>query len=412
MRKVTRTTNPLHFEDLEPHRFEDLVRQLIYGFRAWRSLEAVGRSGSDDGIDILGTELFMESTPDLDLTPEDYEGEEITRTEVEERQWVVQCKRQQSIGPKEVRSIIGDFMDNVESPPYAYMLVAACNFSMKARETFRDALAQHRIQEGHIFGKAELEDLLFLPENDHLLFAYFGISFRIRRKSLKSLYRARLATKRKLVRILGDIRDPGYEALLIRDPSDQEYPFIRDIDEFSTRPSWRYWQFDSHQPPNHVALVSRKHFAYLNLETQEWDVLPELDLSTTVGKDLHGLERDWDDPEGLDRRYRAYWNLEVPEEHRAWTVELSHIHYDRIIAVDELGDLYNEGPHLLVDFIGGSPFEDRTYYYLESYRNRFARHVEPDPDRRIEFFPQDIPDRHDEWMEQLRNSSGASARNC
>jgi hypothetical protein len=36
----TRVTSPLHFEDLEPHRFEDLVRRLIYDFRPWRYLEA------------------------------------------------------------------------------------------------------------------------------------------------------------------------------------------------------------------------------------------------------------------------------------------------------------------------------------------------------------------------------------
>ena len=46
---VTRTLNPLPFTDLEPKRFEDLVRQLIYDFRPWNRLEATGRAGSDDG---------------------------------------------------------------------------------------------------------------------------------------------------------------------------------------------------------------------------------------------------------------------------------------------------------------------------------------------------------------------------
>ena len=50
--------NPLHFEDLEPHRFEDLVRQLIYDFRQWKSLEAIGRAGGDEGIDIRATEMM------------------------------------------------------------------------------------------------------------------------------------------------------------------------------------------------------------------------------------------------------------------------------------------------------------------------------------------------------------------
>jgi hypothetical protein len=57
MKKSSQTINPLHFEDLEPYRFEDLVRQLIYDFKPWHTLEATGRSGSDDGFDVRGLEL-------------------------------------------------------------------------------------------------------------------------------------------------------------------------------------------------------------------------------------------------------------------------------------------------------------------------------------------------------------------
>ena len=57
MAAVTRTLHPLPFENLEPKRFEDLVRQLAYDFRVWRSLEATGRSGSDDGFDARGYEI-------------------------------------------------------------------------------------------------------------------------------------------------------------------------------------------------------------------------------------------------------------------------------------------------------------------------------------------------------------------
>jgi hypothetical protein len=48
---------PLPFTDLEPKRFEDLVRQLVYDFRPWRRLEATGRSGSDDGFDARALEI-------------------------------------------------------------------------------------------------------------------------------------------------------------------------------------------------------------------------------------------------------------------------------------------------------------------------------------------------------------------
>jgi hypothetical protein len=33
---ITRTFASIHFEDLEPHRFEDLIRQLIYDYKDWQ----------------------------------------------------------------------------------------------------------------------------------------------------------------------------------------------------------------------------------------------------------------------------------------------------------------------------------------------------------------------------------------
>ena len=54
---ATHTIGPLHLEDLEPHRFEDLVRQLSHDFRPWRQLEATGRAGSDESFDVRGWEI-------------------------------------------------------------------------------------------------------------------------------------------------------------------------------------------------------------------------------------------------------------------------------------------------------------------------------------------------------------------
>jgi hypothetical protein len=89
----TRTYNPLPFTDLEPKRFEDLVRQLVYDFRPWRRPEATGRSGSDaraleiveapDAIDAIG-----QGEPEDDET--------VTRGEPD-RLWLIQCKRERTI---------------------------------------------------------------------------------------------------------------------------------------------------------------------------------------------------------------------------------------------------------------------------------------------------------------------------
>ena len=97
---TTRTIGPLHFEDLEPHRFEDLVRQIAYGYRDWYELQATGRSGSDEGVDILGVERIVKVR-----NTDDSDEEEIPET-TEERQWVIQCKREKRISPKKMGSVI------------------------------------------------------------------------------------------------------------------------------------------------------------------------------------------------------------------------------------------------------------------------------------------------------------------
>jgi hypothetical protein len=96
MVSTTRTLNPLPFGDLEPKRFEDLIRQLAYEFRNWRRLEATGRSGSDDGFDARGYEINDESrrTADVEGEVED-EGE----TESRDRLWLIQCKRGEANWP-------------------------------------------------------------------------------------------------------------------------------------------------------------------------------------------------------------------------------------------------------------------------------------------------------------------------
>ena len=53
---TTRTLGPLHFEDLEPHRFEDLVRQLIYDIKPWRHSAMMG-TGSPLGEQTSGHDV-------------------------------------------------------------------------------------------------------------------------------------------------------------------------------------------------------------------------------------------------------------------------------------------------------------------------------------------------------------------
>src|SRR5258705_13963078 len=102
----TRTYNPLPFSDLEPKRFEDLVRQLVYDFRLWRRLEATGRSGSDDGFDARGLEIVgaLEVAP----TGDQDEPEETTAVSAPDRLWLIQCKRERTITPAKLKGHLGE----------------------------------------------------------------------------------------------------------------------------------------------------------------------------------------------------------------------------------------------------------------------------------------------------------------
>jgi hypothetical protein len=83
---------------LEPHRFEDLIRQLIYDFRTWRTLEATGRTGSDDGFDARAWEAVSSQAVDD-------EDDNDTESGGTDRQWLVQCKRERTITPKKLDQV-------------------------------------------------------------------------------------------------------------------------------------------------------------------------------------------------------------------------------------------------------------------------------------------------------------------
>jgi Restriction endonuclease len=225
----TRTTGPLHFEDLEPHRFEDLVRRLIYDFRLWRQLEATGRSGGDEGYDIRGFEIVTSGSAAPAESDEDESVEDLP-----DRVWLIQCKREKSITPKK----LGEYLDAIPADEpsglYGIVFAAACDFSKKARDLFRARTAELGFAEAQLCGKGELEDMLYQPKNDDVLFTFFGISRLIRQRSLSTEVRRRLVVKRKLQRLLEPHGGAGPE-VLVRDAGDDRYPYPDEGEKDKTR---------------------------------------------------------------------------------------------------------------------------------------------------------------------------------
>jgi hypothetical protein len=356
MNRATRTLNPLHFEDLEPHRFEDLIRQLAYSFRPWRHLEATGRLGNDKGVDIRGVEVAS-LRPELDFDAGGEEGQAVEPTGAavtDEREWRIQCKRHKELGPKLVREVVGEAIPSPADAPYGLIVAVSCNVSADTLAAFHEERISRGVVEGHLWSKAHLEDRLFLPENDHLLFAYFGLSLRVRTRSQLQRLRDRLAIKRKLLRALdGTSANRTYDvAMLIRDFDEERYPFQEQVPDFASR---RF-------PPWHLVIAEGLGIDALQVWRHSlsgwvkpdgtWDVMEQSSEEPTH------MEGCWTE------RRRAPWTAEdmerhrrvsdsysqVPERERRSVLEVSVLPYDHIVEVDPIGDALYAGPHLFCRF--------------------------------------------------------------
>jgi len=331
MAKITQTLNPLHFEDLEPHRFEDLARQLVYDFRDWSNLEATGTKGSDDGFDVRGREPVI-------LRDSSTDGSDDV-SDSEERIWLIQCKREKSISPKDIDGYLDAIFSKSQEKIHGIIFIAACNYSKKTRDVFIMKIREKGVKEFQLWGKAELEDLLFQPKNDHLLFAYFGISLAIRHRTMKTMLRSRIATKKKALNAIEE--SIGVRGVLIRDANDTHYPYDGDVPNFNKCPPWKIFNFEK-QTHDGLEFLLRKRMAYVSDDKIHFDYIPDYDVV-----------ENWNDPwrreENRDADIVRKWR-ELPDSNRAFIEIYGVIKYDNILAIDEDGDDHFEGPHFYVTY--------------------------------------------------------------
>ncbi len=372
MKKATSTINPLHFEDLEPHRFEDLVRQLIYDFREWRLLEATGRSGSDEGFDIRGWETIQ--SVDVDEEDED--------AVIEDRIWLIQCKREKSIQPAKIRKYLKEIFSTNKDNLYGLIFVAPCDFSKKTRDTFIQGIRGKSIQEFRLWGRAELEDMLFQPKNDHLLFAYFGISIVTRRRSLKTQIRSILSIKKKAIKYLGPLNYYGHIAVLIRDPEETRYPYKEQIHDFDILPTWKIYYFAGHEHHG-IKLLVRKYFAYLADDKITWDFAQLINDAAPFKHDNPWYDKEQNQYEDRQSVFQ-FWN-EIPEKNRCWFEIIGVVPYNKIIEIDGDGDICFQGPHIYIQL-------DRKYGPFEGTYGKLSTlggiKIYPKKEDRINFFPE------------------------
>ena len=372
MARITKTINPLHFEDLEPHRFEDLARQLVYDFREWSNLEATGTTGSDAGFDARGRELIF------DL--EDRDEEDETSSEAEERIWLIQCKREKSISPRQIDKYLHDILSINQEPLHGIIFIAACNFSKKTRDAFISEIRINGLKEFQLWGKAELEDLLFQPRNDHLLFAYFGISLSIRKRTIRTQLRSRIATKKKALRALDRI---GMRDVLIRDANDSLYPYSGDVPNFDKLPPWKIYFYEK-QRHDGLEFLVKKYMAYLSDDKVHFDYVENINAIN-----------NWNDPWRVEEKGKdtieEKWR-ELPDQNRAFIELFRVINYDRILGIDEDGDDIFKGPHFYVSYTPkDGPFQPYVFAKLTNCVIGEGRAVIENPDlkNRVTYFTEE-----------------------
>jgi Restriction endonuclease len=157
---VTRTLNPLPFHDLEPRRFEDLIRQLAYDFRPWLRLEATGRSGSDDGYDVRRIEPGETQLVAIDPDDENPDAEDVVSASADERTWLIQCKRERKIGPAQLKKYLDDIAEIERSGLYGIIFAACCDFSKRARDIMAEWCRENNLAEFQIWSVSDIETML------------------------------------------------------------------------------------------------------------------------------------------------------------------------------------------------------------------------------------------------------------
>lgn len=382
----TRTLNPLPFGDLEPHRFEDLIRQLAYELRRWKSLEATGRAGSDSGIDIRGIEL-------VPIDEEAEEDDENTETAFVERLWVFQCKREKTLPPKRLRNVIEESLASLVTPPHGFILAVACDVSKEARDAFREEMVTRGIEEFLIWAKGELEDMLFQPRNDRLLFAYFGIALQPRRRSLSTTLRSEITKKKQLTALIGEEDKRDGKLVLLRDPTDERYPRMPKPSD--SPPRWLLCRALTLKKPGYLVVLQHEYLAATSSDGTQWDAIFDYDLLPFMAQGDLQSAGAWglDNSRDRDRSPHDFWNEYIDESHQMNLKIRRAVPLDRILALDPLGDGWFPVPHILVDFTDTTgPFTADRYPAIEGSRH-MDRYIDIDlsDDNRASIFPKPLP---------------------
>lgn len=152
--KPTKTTNPIHFTDLEPTRFEDLCLALIFPLHPWTDIRHYGRSGGDEGVDIFAKERMEDGVA---------------------RDWFVQCRRYKFATKSTLKTAVDDALEKAEHSPDVLLVVVACDVSRTAHDAYIEYASKRGVKTPLLWTASIIEAQLYAERRD-LLFSFFGIS--------------------------------------------------------------------------------------------------------------------------------------------------------------------------------------------------------------------------------------------
>lgn len=304
--------------------------------------------------------------------------------------WQVQGKREKTITPARMRTLLREGVDQTK-PPYGYILAAATNISKTTHDTFREELRKKGVIEFYFWGKDHLEDQLSLPQNDEILFTFFGLSLSPQRRSRTSELKFNINNKNKMLKlILGSEgllgqQMPRNKAFLLRDVKADQYPYREAYPDFD-----EYRRWEEHKAVKVTArgvfFDAREWYAYLDQTKKEWDFSKSVDVTPRK----HNIDRTNQarfEDEG--KKAECFWR-HLPRRLQARLLVFGFASFEDILIIDERGDTEFTDPHIFIDFGPHGPFQ---YLIGNLVQNQSTIHDSEFGElKRVQIFPSTFPE--------------------
>lgn len=319
----TRTTNPIHFSDLDPIRFEDLCLALIYPLHPWEDIRHYGRQGSDEGVDIFAIENLEDGS---------------------QRRWIVQCKRYSKASKSHLTKAVDKALTDSSQAPEVFLIVISCDVSRAAHEGYENHAADKGIETPLIWTQSVLEAKLYSDRQD-LLFTYFDVSQAPESRKRERRIKRNLAMKRRVrAELLTGSVEPqdvtkqpnkrfcSTEAI-IHSIDDTEYPWTSDTPEGRISGWFKLEFWDTYF--NGISFILGIRYVIISANGA-WAIVS------------HGQEIN----EGRLVKKKAWHIGQIP--------------YRNIVEIDRHGDEYYPFPHIYCRFANaGEPYENHLYRLID-----------------------------------------------